>query len=88
MPGLRAEDIEVTYNRGSLWIKGKREESEGKDTRNYYHRCSNSYAYAVDIPSSVDETQSPLAEYENGVMKIRFQKSEKATPKRIEVMQK
>lgn len=86
LPGLKAEEIEVTYDRGSLWIKGKKE-MEDKE-RNYFHRSSNAYAYVIDIPSSVDESLSPKAEYENGVMTIRFQKSEKAKPKRIEVTEK
>lgn len=88
LPGLEAEEIEVTFDRGSLHIKGERREEKKKDDRNYYHKSRNAFAYNVEIPSNIDESKSPTAEYKNGLMTITFEKSESAKPKKIKIQKR
>lgn len=72
MPGLTVEDIEVTLENGSLWIRGERKE-EKKEKKKYYQKCLYSYSYRVGIPHYVEE-KNPEASYENGVMTVTFKK--------------
>lgn len=88
LPGLEADEIEVTYDQGALWIKGNKQSKTNDKDRNYYHQSQNAFSYALDIPTYVDETVDPIAEYKNGVMKVRFEKVEKEAPKKIKVIQK
>lgn len=88
LPGVDLESVDVTYDRGRLLIRAEREsEKEGKD-RSYYHKSMNSFAYNIEIPSNIDESKNPLADYKNGLMTIRFEKSEGSKPKKIEVQKK
>lgn len=87
MPGMNPEEIEITYDSGNLRIEAQKREEENSK-RDYYHKCSNYYAYNVKIPEKVDEGINPVAEYNNGLMTIKFQKLEKAPPKKIEIKKK
>lgn len=85
LPGLKAEDIDVTFHKGELWVKGDRKEEEKDSKRKYYRLASSSYSYRVMVPGDVDDTQEPDASYKDGVMTITFKKSSKAEPKKISV---
>ena len=83
VPGIQPEDIDITFEKGVLWIKG--EAKEEKKDRKYYKKASSSFSYRVALPSDIDINSEPQATCENGVMKITFQKSPKAKPKKIAV---
>ncbi len=85
MPGLKPEDIEVTFQKGELWIRGDRKEEEKDKGRKYYRYASSSYSYRVLIPGEVDDKAEPEAEYKDGVMSITFPKAAKVLPKKIAV---
>jgi len=85
MPGLKPEDIEVTFQKGELWIRGDRKEEEKDKGRKYYRYASSAYSYRVLIPGEVDDKAEPEAEYKDGVMSITFPKAAKALPKKITI---
>jgi len=85
MPGLQADDIEITFQKGELWIKGDRKEEEKDKKRKYYRLASSSYSYRVLVPGEVDDKAEPQAEYKDGVMSIIFKKSAQTSPKKITV---
>lgn len=88
LPGLTTENIDVIVNNGELSIKGeKAEETEDKE-RKYYSRSTSSFSYRVSLPSQVDESKEPEATYTNGVLKLKFAKSEKSTTKKIQIKNK
>lgn len=72
MPGLDVNDIEVTLENGTLWIRGERKE-EKKEKKKYYQKSFYSYSYRLSIPNYVEET-NPEANYTDGVMTITFKK--------------
>jgi HSP20 family protein len=88
LPGVDPEAVDVTYDRGKLLIRAERESKKENQERNYYHKSMNSFAYNIEIPSNVDESKNPLAEYKNGLMTIKFEKSETSKPKKIKVEKK
>lgn len=83
IPGVSPEDVEVTFDKGTLWVKGESKQEE-KDKK-YYRRAANSFSYRVAVPGEIDSQSEPKATYKNGVMKIAFAKVAEVQPKRITV---
>ncbi len=85
MPGLSAQDIEVTIDKGWLWIRGDKTESQEDKQKKFYRRATSSFSYRVAIPSNVDENQEPGARYKNGVMTVTFHKLAGAPARKLDV---
>ncbi len=85
MPGLKPEDIEVTFNKGELWIRGDRKEEEKDKARKYYRMASSEYSYRVVVPGEVQEHAEPEVSYKDGVLVATFKKAPKEQPKKIAV---
>jgi len=85
LPGLSEEDVEITFDKGTLLIRGEKKVQEEDKKRKYFRRMNTSRIYQLSVPNSVDEMQEPKAEITNGVAKITFQKQKKSEPRRIPV---
>lgn len=85
LPGLKPEDIEVTFDKGVLSIKGEKEEKEEDKRKKYYRRASSTFSYRVALPTRVDESVTPDATYSNGIMKVCFPKSKEEKAKKIPI---
>jgi len=88
LPGLKPEDIEVTFEKGVLWIKGEAKEETENKKRKYYRKASRSFSYRVQVPGQIDEKKDPEATYKDGIMKIAFMKTPQPEPKKIQVKAK
>lgn len=88
VPGIRKEDINISFENGVLTLEGKRDfEAESKD-RNY-HRVERSYGRFVrsfTLPRTVDSDRI-AASYDDGVLEVTLPKKEEAKPRRIEIGQ-
>ncbi len=87
IPGVDPSDVEVTVDKGRLWIRGESKTKEEDESKKYYRRAARSFSYNVALPGDIDENNEPTAKCKNGVMTVVFPKSEKAQPKRINVSQ-
>ena len=86
LPGIDPKEVEITFDKGVLWIKGeKKEEDTGKK---YYRKAIRSFSYRVGVPGEIDTSKDPEAMSEHGVMKISFFKSPQSQPKKIAVTSK
>lgn len=85
LPGLKAQDVEVTYDKGVLWIRGEKKEEEKDKKKKFYRKASSQFSYNVMVPGDVDESKEPEASFKDGIMKVTFKKKEKKAPKKIEV---
>jgi len=88
-PGLRPEDLQVTYNQGTLVLAGKvppvAENDETKPATWYVHELWNgTFQRAVSLPFEVDADQAE-AIFEHGIVKIVLPKAETAKPKAIAI---
>ena len=88
VPGVHENDIEVTFDKGVLWIKGETKEAEEDKKRKYYRRSANSFSYRVNVPGDLDLHTDPEADYKNGIMTVTFKKSPQSQPKKITVKAK
>jgi len=83
--GVANEDVDLTFEKGVLWIQAKKQEEKKDEERKYFSRSSFSYSYKIAIPGDVDLTQEPEAEIKNGVLKIEFKKLALAQPKKLKI---
>ncbi len=86
LPGLKKEDVKITFQNNTLTISGeKKAEKEKKEDS--YHRMERTYgkfSRSVHIPGQVMADKID-AEFKDGVLNISLPKSEEAKPKQIEV---
>lgn len=83
VPGIDPDKVEVTVDKGILWIRGSSEEEE--KGKKYYRKAASSFSYHVRLPESVDPGQEPEAVAKHGVMKVTFKKTPEVQPKKISV---
>lgn len=82
VPGVDPKDVEVTFEKGVLTIRGERKEEEKGKT--FRRKATRSFFYRVS-PGDVDPKAEPEAVCKNGVMTVTFPKAEQAKPKKIAV---
>lgn len=83
LPGINPEDVEITFDKGMLWIKGEAKK-EAKN-RKVYQNMASSFSYRVAVPGDIDPNIEPEATCEHGVMTITFTKSPQSQPKKIAI---
>lgn len=84
VPGVAAEQIKITFEKGGVAIEAKNQE-EKKDVKYYYKSASN-YSYWIPLPAGkIDENASPEAVCKDGILKLSFQKNKPIKPMKIEV---
>lgn len=89
MPGITdADDVEITLDKGVLWIRGEKKEKEEDREKKYYRRSSRSFSYRLSLPSNANLEKDPEATFEDGVMTIRFEKTAGNQAKKIQVKRK
>ncbi len=83
LPGLSEDEIDITYEKGSLMVRGEKKETESDKKKKFYRKSSRSFMYQMAVPGNIDDAEEPTAEFNNGVAKITFLKKKKDQPKRI-----
>jgi HSP20 family protein len=86
--GVPADKVDITFEKGVLWVKAEKEaESSDEDTK-HYSKSSWSYSYRVAVPGTIDYNAEPTAEVEDGVVVVTFKKAEASKPKKLTVTKK
>jgi HSP20 family protein len=90
LPGMSSDEVEVTFEDGTLTIRGQREfrREEGEEGR--YHRIERSYgsfARSVRLPRVADPERIE-ASFDAGVLTVLVPKREEAKARTIEVTAK
>jgi len=88
LPGLSEKEVEVTFQDGTLTIRGEKkiERDEKKDTWHIIERSSGSFARQLVLPTTIDEDKIE-AKFDQGVLTVSLPKlaDEKAKMRKIEV---
>lgn len=87
VPGIDPSLIDVTYQDGYIWVRGEQKDEEKDKNRKYYRQSARSFSYRVAVPADVDQHAEPEATYKHGMMMVKFEKSKKSQPRKIEVRQ-
>jgi len=86
IPGIEPNDLDITIQGDQLVISGEKKESTEKRDKDYYHVESRygSFRRVIPLPAGADP-QQVSADFKNGVLIVRVQKTAAAKPKRIQV---
>lgn len=88
LPGMKAEDVEVSASDGYLTIKGEKKQEKEEKTQGFYRRerSYGSFHRAVALPEIAD-ADNCKAEMKDGVLTITVPKKVEAAkkPQKIEV---
>lgn len=86
LPGIKKEDVKISYSDGSLSISGERtQEKETKDKK--FHRIERSYGKyyrSFSIPKEIKEDKIK-ADFTDGQLNITIPKAEEVKPKEISI---
>jgi HSP20 family protein len=86
LPGVEADDLEITMEDGLLTIQGERQFAHDSSEQQF-HRVERRYGAfrrSITLPAHV-MAEGIQASADNGVLQILVPKMEEATPKRIQV---
>ena len=84
LPGVKREDVNIEMDRNELSITGEIKEQERQGILRKRTRRIGRFEYRVQLPNVVDG-ENVDAKLEDGVLRIRLPKSERAQRRRIEV---
>jgi HSP20 family protein len=86
IPGVSAEDIDVSVTGDTLTVKAESREEEKVSRENYLRRERRigSYCRTVTLPGGL-ESDKAEADYTDGILTLTFPKAEEVKPKSIQV---
>ncbi len=86
LPGIKPEDLEITFDSNVLTIKGETKEEKDEDNKRYHlrERRYGSFSRSITLPASV-KADAIEATYDAGVLSLHLPKAEEAKPKRIQI---
>jgi HSP20 family protein len=86
LPGIEAEDVDVSLNNDALTIKGSRKPHEAKDgeTCHRQERSFGQFARTLSLPFAV-EADMVEAKFTNGILKITLPRAEAEKPRKISI---
>ena len=86
LPGINQKEIDVKIDNNILTIKGKKEDVKEEKEKNYHlrERYYGAFQRSISLPNNI-EPEKIKARFENGVLNISVPKSDKRTPKKIEI---
>ena len=86
LPGIKAEDIDISINDDALTIKGEFEREKDEESENVHFQeiRYGKFQRTVKLPGSVDPDQVD-ATFEDGVLRLTMPKTEESKPKQISV---
>lgn len=86
IPGVKKDDIKITFENNYLTVSGEKKAYENKKTEDFHNieRNFGKFSRTMAIPTGVmlDKIE---AEYDQGVLSITIPKTEEAKPKKIAV---
>ena len=86
IPGVKAEDLELTVADGVLTMRGKRSGTEGVPDERYrrQERARGGWQRSLSLPERIQEDRM-TAEFTNGVLKIHLPKAPSAQARQIPI---
>src|SRR5713101_1039276 len=81
LPGMRREDIEISFHEGTLTIAGERKgESSNGEKAERTERYIGKFRRSIALPTRVDANKVS-ATYRDGILTVTLPKAEEAKPK-------
>ena len=86
VPGMKAEDFNITFEHGVLTISGELREDSQRKERQYHisERRYGRFSRSIRLPNTI-KPDSITAHLDAGVLKLVVQKAEEMKPRKITV---
>ncbi|NLX24110.1 MAG: Hsp20/alpha crystallin family protein [Phycisphaerae bacterium] len=86
IPGVDPKDLDVTVSGDTLTLSGEKKEETHEEKGGWYHaeRRFGSFRRTLRLPAEVDADEVE-ATYQNGVLTVRLNKTERAVGRRIAI---
>ena len=86
LPGVKPEDVDVTFTNNTLTIKGEVRSEEEKEDASYHlrERRYGLFSRSITLPRGING-EAIQASYNAGVLTLHLPKREEIKPKRIEI---
>lgn len=86
LPGIKPEDLDVTFSENTLTIEGEIRAEEEKEEARYHlrERRYGSFARTLTLPRGING-ENIQASFDNGVLTLHLPKSEEVKPKKIAI---
>jgi HSP20 family protein len=85
LPGIEADSINVTVDRGVLTVSARRSEEYAENEKAFIReRVMGSFTRRLRLSDAV-EAEKIAASYDSGVLTVRVPLAERAVPRKIEV---
>jgi HSP20 family protein len=85
LPGVDADSIDVTVDRGVLTVSARRSEEYAENEKPFVReRVMGSFTRRLRLSDSVD-AEKIAASYDSGVLTVRVPLTERAQPRKIEI---
>jgi HSP20 family protein len=86
LPGLEADDIQISVVGKSLTIRGERKAEEAGENDVCYRRerWSGKFSRTIELPFNI-QADAVEAKFSRGVLSIRLPRAEAEKPKKIEI---
>ncbi len=86
LPGVKPEDVDVTFSDNVLTIKGELKSEEDKEDARYHlrERRYGSFTRSLTLPRGI-HGDAIQAKFDAGVLTLHLPKSEEVKPKRIAI---
>jgi HSP20 family protein len=86
LPGIKPEDVDVTFSDNTLTIKGEMRQEEEKEESRYHlrERRYGSFSRTLTLPRGING-DNIKASFDNGVLTLHLPKSEEVKPKKINI---
>ncbi len=86
LPGLAAEDVDISVENNVLTVRGERRFYQGLNEREFHRieRRFGSFGRSVTLPQLADADRIQ-ASFDAGVLTIEIPKKEEAKPRRIQI---
>lgn len=85
MPGTKAENIDINFEKGVLTIHGKVEQRQGDDVKYLLREYGvGDYYRAFEVSETIDAGRIS-ADYSDGILTLHLPKVEKAKARKVEV---
>ena len=84
LPGVRAEDLDISVFRDTLTLRGTRQAAEEAQTYHRRERLHGEFVRTVSLPFQVDPERVE-ANMQDGLLRLSLHRPEEDKPKRIKV---
>lgn len=86
IPGINPDDLDITYSKGLLTIKGGLKDESQTNSGQYLlkERRYGTFTRTISLPTTV-KSEDIQANYKDGILTLKVPKSEEVKPRRIPI---